>query len=583
MQNSNLSIAARKEDTPEDIASRHRNAEAIRMVADECFLWPLSPSDPLVPSNCTELQRNAQRLQFWPDHDLWGPEQELPQYTSFFTDGSYSPRAATMADILSPESALRDTGYGSGAIVFFPVANEAPTSIRITSPHNEPGMNAYTWELVTQLIAMHLAKHLPPEVMGYSDCKAAISRTNRALKTKHDQLATTKAGIYGAAMHEMADVAHPRQFKWVKSHPETDPARADLHAHEDKGIFMADAVAEGDYRSLRARRLGETWTTLNFENILNEIIPVDLWHVRSTKGRRVPILDDLLSHQHDAQLAEYIMHRENTRSQDTDRTADYWSASRLSFAAKVHPVTNHSFWAAARRTLLIYDWIGHGRNRAKMCTNPSDKRQQRLCRHCRQPDSQKHCMLACPNPAFTRIRSEARIAQAKIATELMDNIGPHQKHFIRQICAGSWIKEGPHLERLWLGTWRPEMLASLILPPLESHLAGTTRHKYISLARQLSAPLLTAYRQIIDINVTQRDRAQGFRDYLPPEHDELEEPPRTELTLTHHHHLELAALHPQRDSDTNAPLPLTTDRLISTTGYSISDSTFRMAEDYNGG
>jgi len=216
-------------------------------------------------------------------------------------------------------------------------------------------MNAYTWELVTQLVAMHLAKHLPPEVHGYSDCKAAISRTNRALMTKNDQLATTTAGVYGAAMHALADIANPRKFEWVKSHPETDPQRADLSSHEDKGIFMADAVAEGDHRSLRARHLAEGWTTLNYENIFNEIIPIDQWHARTTKGSQGPILDDMLRHQHDAQLQSYLASRDTGSMGDTDRSTDHWSATSLAFTAKVHPPTTTSYWALARRTLMVFE------------------------------------------------------------------------------------------------------------------------------------------------------------------------------------------------------------------------------------
>ena len=28
-----------------------------------------------------------------------------------------------------------------------------------------------------------------------------------------------------------------------------------------------------------------------------------------------------------------------------------------------------SYWAAARRALIIFDWVGHGRNRAKQCSH----------------------------------------------------------------------------------------------------------------------------------------------------------------------------------------------------------------------
>ena len=588
LSESNLALAARKVDTEEDIACRQRNAAALRVTADLLRYCPYSPSDPLVPATRTELEELAKQSELWPAPDWYGSQQEMPTFSSFFTDGSYSPRTATMKDILTPESELRDQGSGAGAIVFFPTQQPGfpprePISIRILSPHPEPGMNAYTWELVTQLVAMHLAKHLPPEVHGYSDCKAAISRTNRALMTKNDQLATTTAGVYGAAMHALADIANPRKFEWVKSHPETDPQRADLSSHEDKGIFMADAVAEGDHRSLRARHLAEGWTTLNYENIFNEIIPIDQWHARTTTGSRGPILDDMLRHQHDAQLQSYLASRDTGSMGDTDRSTDHWSATSLAFTAKIHPPTTTSYWALARRTLMVFDWLGHGRNRAKMQTKATAKARERRCTHCHQPDSQRHCILACPHHRFTEIRTEGRIAQSKIATALMKERGPHHKHFIQQVCTASWEKDSPHLERLWLGTWRPEMLPGLIQPSPTARLSAANRHHYIGMARKLTAPLLTAYRALLDINITQRDRAQGFHDYQPPEHDEMEAEPLTSLDLTYHDHLHLAALHPQRASSTNAPLPLTSDRISNTTGYSLSDSTFRSTEAFNGG
>ena len=42
-------------------------------------------------------------------------------------------------------------------------------------------------------------------------------------------------------------------------------------------------------------------------------------------------------------------------------------------------------------------------------------------------------MLACPYPRFTEIRIEANIALSKIATALMEERGPHQKHFMQQL------------------------------------------------------------------------------------------------------------------------------------------------------
>jgi hypothetical protein len=77
-------------------------------------------------------------------------------------------------------------------------------------------------------IALHLAKHLPPHVPGFTDCKGAMARTNKATTTTNDQLSRTRGGIFSSAIHLLANPIHPRRFLWVKSHPELDPLRRAL-------------------------------------------------------------------------------------------------------------------------------------------------------------------------------------------------------------------------------------------------------------------------------------------------------------------------------------------------------------------
>jgi hypothetical protein len=483
LHHSHMLLACRTADTPADHVQHLANMRELEATGRATHLWPVTDAR---PPQYSELERTAQRAQLWPDPEIWGPEQDMPAIQAFYTDGSYSPQRPTVADILTPESSLRDQGYGSGGIVFAPADPQAtPIHIRVTSSESEPGMNAYTWELVTQLIALHLAKYLPTNVVGYSDCKSALARTNRALQTKNDQLATTSAGIFGAALHALADVDNARPMEWVRGHPERDPLRANLHDLHDRGIFTADAIAEADTRSLLARNIHADFVTINFRNIMNEIIPVGQWHIRSSQPGHVPILDDLRTHCDDTRAANYLSKRDGQR-------APYWSITGWEFTHKVHQLKSNSFWAAARRALVVFDWLGHGRNLALMATTAPVIERVSKCPHCKQLDSQRHLMLECPHHSHLPTREVARRDQQAIAGALLQrsHYNQHHRHFIQQLCHASWVSDSPHLERIWLGTWTSTTLQQL-LPhncALTRPLAPASRHQYIKLARLLTAP-----------------------------------------------------------------------------------------------
>ena len=210
------------------------------------------------------IEELAKQLCLWPDPEMYGEEQELLNVRLFATDGSFSAEPASMHDILTPESDLRDRGKGSGGIVFIPVDKSVePLGVHINSDNPEPGMNAFTWELVTQLVALHMVKHLPPTVSGYSDCTSAIARTTVATRTTYDTLAHTSAGLWASGIHQFASRT-PREFIHVKAHPERDPKRSANPTLLDMAIFMADAVAASPRSNLRTdKKLGKLSLPVN--------------------------------------------------------------------------------------------------------------------------------------------------------------------------------------------------------------------------------------------------------------------------------------------------------------------------------
>jgi hypothetical protein len=123
-------------------------------------------------------------------------------------------------------------------------------------------------------------------------------------------------------------------------------------------------------------------------------------------------------------------------------------------------------------------------------------------------------------------------------------------------------------------------MGPLLRCPDTNRLSSASRHRYIKIARRLTAPLIAAYKEMVAITITKRDRAQGTRDYsLPDDHDLDILPNEYDSTFfSHLDHLELAALHPQSESDNLDPLSLNTDRVLNPTQYTISDSSLRMPE-----
>jgi hypothetical protein len=97
----------------------------------------------------TEL---AQLLDVWLDPHRATTTENLTPLRLFATDGSYKAEPDNAAEILTSESIIRDKGKGAGGIVFFPYSTYTTVhGVQITSNQPEPGMKAFTWELLTQV------------------------------------------------------------------------------------------------------------------------------------------------------------------------------------------------------------------------------------------------------------------------------------------------------------------------------------------------------------------------------------------------------------------------------------------------
>ena len=519
---SGLQLALRRFDTPEEIMHNRNNQNTITEMAQLLDLWP-------DPRRATEIE-------------------ELTPLRFFATDGSFKAEPNGLADILTGESRLRNHGKGAGGIVFIPRnARAAIQGVQITSDEPEPGMNAFTWELLTQVVALQMTQYQPHYLPGFSDCTSAITRSNMALRSFVNPLAHTRGGLWASAAHVYADCDQPRRFYHIKAHPERDPARKANPTVRDKAIYMADAVAGYSIAEqgilpghILPSRLGQhelpvVLHSLKLENILNEIIPLKQWHFRTSDEHATPVLNDLIDYQH--QACQTAM----TTNRDQWNEEERWASTALSFASKVHPPKDPSFWAAARRALIVFDWVGHGRNRSKQCAlHPAQQAQVAKCPHC--PcliDDQAHCMLECTHLPFRALRNTAKTKQAVIAQRLCDKHSQDDdtQCFIQQLCHASWTPS-PNISRIWLGTWSMHTLHQMLGQPADTPMTMRQRYAYIDIAKKLTAPLIDAYSAMININTRTPKHPPPHEVEALPLYDHHPQDTHTELHITDPEHPE---------------------------------------------
>jgi hypothetical protein len=98
---------------------------------------------------------------------------------------------------------------------------------------------------------------------------------------------------------------------------------------EQEAIAIVDAVADGHVVKLQGQQLPMI--------------------------KHVPVLDNIMRYLHRAQLHQYLADRAGNRE-------PYWQATSLASAEQVNKPTGRSRWAAARRTLDLFNWLGHRSN-----------------------------------------------------------------------------------------------------------------------------------------------------------------------------------------------------------------------------
>ena len=350
----------------------------------------------------------------------------------------------------------------------------------------------------------------------------------------------------------------------IPAHPENDDNRRTNPNDEDIAIFLADAVAERNDSRRPEAILGDKTLqykphTVVLRHIQDELITHKLWHIRQLDGHSPPFLGSIQAMRHISRLQDY------TTQRDEGSGGTHWKDTSFPLAHALHPPLGKTSWQYARRAVLIFNWLGHGANRAKVQSlTPAQIEHTIACRYCGVQDSQEHCIIHCPHPAFSLHRTKARKKQHCLAVKISREYKcPRITRFAQNICHYSWHTDSQHIRRLWLGTWSPSLFATLLAPQtLETVATMDTRSKYIKIAARLTKPLLTAYRAItkhitafpysrtacpperVDANA-RTPEPLPLMDHLPPDNHVGSTDQHTIDTLgsTHARDLELSHIH----------------------------------------
>ena len=380
---------------------------------------------------------------------------------AIFTDGSYTATGLTPLTLLTHPSKAYQQGTGGIGIVWLPPEEElrmSPARILRIIPTPEsshlPHMTANTMELYAQVAAARLSTTVPPEVPMFSDCKSVVQSITEATSFTRRPMGHTAKGIFYESVAAM-DNARQRMVKWTRSHPERRHKDRSTWTYQDIGIFLADAVAEGDWSALDDI-LGVNGylptITSSCDDILCDILRQGIWHWRhSDEENNPPVLDDLMSHVNHSYLRKYTSKRDDYRAQVDDPPR--WHDINPALAYAVCPKKPRTTAQIINATNRVYRKSHrYGNNRGKGLIGPA-KDEAEKCPHCDAPETPSHIYAECRAPGLHALRVRLKDSQRRaLATMTHNSIPQWQYRFFENLHLLSFETDDDYAEKFWNAT-----------------------------------------------------------------------------------------------------------------------------------
>jgi ribonuclease HI len=337
----------------------------------------------------------------------------LVQNSVIYTDGSWKDDRNTTEKLFRID---RKKSISSAAVVI--VSNKENwkmgeiITLRIVADTinvKEQISNAFTMETIAILAAAQISKWAETEMDITTDCKAVMDKLNYAYMDSwahHGQAQLLKA----------ITLIYKKKIKWTRSHPEL---RKNVNQYDknDFGIAMADSVCNGDLladtsnmhtkeivKELNSRNIHHY--DIKLEEVLKEILKILPY---AWTKEKIPLIVTLQSIKDNERRKEYIEKRDQWNVDNEGEVTNIWKNTTLEHGGTICRAKGVKNKVLA--TKILYDWVEHGRNRAKRKNDNNDKDVAKTCRECGEIDSQFHIITECLTKNLTsiRIETDARI------------------------------------------------------------------------------------------------------------------------------------------------------------------------------
>ena len=275
----------------------------------------------------------------------------MPLKSHIFTDGSFTRTHLTPAHLLGDTDTQPNSYDGGAAIVWLPPKNtwghRQTKILQLTAPqYTAPGLNAYTYETLAMSAALTFSNVLHSSVPIWTDCQAVQTRTKEALSHRRRALGTKPQGIFYECLATTA--LKQRPIQWTRSHPERRTQDQSNWTYTDHGIYIADAAASGDWKTLDKVLGASNYSvvTTDATHILEEFFTTGQWHWRRYDTHLLtdlgPMLGDVTDLHHQWDLHQYTLRRDSMYAAQTHRDPQYWTRIETRLRHKLHPLRAHN-------------------------------------------------------------------------------------------------------------------------------------------------------------------------------------------------------------------------------------------------
>jgi hypothetical protein len=175
---------------------------------------------------CARKQNN---MAIW---DKFGEDHVLHDANLFLIIGSFTKKTTGAKYIITSKQTLWDTNEGvRGIELMLHNPTDEVLGLHIKSNKPQPGMNAYTWVILTAVVGLLLLKFMPSVVKGHSDCMSAIIYLDNTMLAFQDTQLNVAAGVLISGGYQfratkedtrditikISDIGDPRLISWIQS------------------------------------------------------------------------------------------------------------------------------------------------------------------------------------------------------------------------------------------------------------------------------------------------------------------------------------------------------------------------------